>query len=262
MHARRWSTVVGMAVAVACLATIATPAASAAPRAKDARDLFAVSGALTPQIAHISPELRVAQVGYSISGTKVAYVMLPARTGSVSFSVAGPQLRLGEGAAHGDPFALGTQLGASDATPHAFGLYVTDALYREYGGSTAYTAFARQQLNYALGANPWGASFVVGAGSAYPYCTQSEIANLSGSLTGTGAIQLGATVDGPSSLDNFAGLGTVSGMRACGHGAYGPFNNATAGYVDNVVSWPSVEPSLDYSAISLLAFAFGAYGLG
>lgn len=84
MHTRRWSTVVGMAVAVVCLATIAAPAASAAPRAKDARDLFAVSGALTPQTAHISPELRVDQVGYSISGTKVAYVMLPARTGSVS----------------------------------------------------------------------------------------------------------------------------------------------------------------------------------
>ena len=45
------------------------------------------------------------------------------------------QLRPGEKAAAGDPFGLGTQLGASDATPHAFGLYVTDALYQEYGGS-------------------------------------------------------------------------------------------------------------------------------
>jgi hypothetical protein len=172
------------------------------------------------------------------------------------------QLRLGEAAAHGDPFGLGTQLGASDATPHAFGLYVTDALYREYGGSAAYAAFAQRQLGYALGANPWGASFVVGAGSAFPHCMQSEIANLSGSLTGTGRIQLGATVDGPSSPDNFVGLGSVSGMRGCAHGSYGAFNNSAAGYEDNVVSWPSVEPASDYSAISLLAFAFGASGLG
>lgn len=33
-----------------------------------------------------------------------------------------------------------------------------------------------------------------------------------------------------------------------------------AGYEDNVVSWPSVEPSADYTAISLLAFALGGVG--
>jgi endoglucanase len=172
------------------------------------------------------------------------------------------QLRVGEAWAHGDPFGLGTDLGASDAAPHAFGLYVTDSLYQEYGGSSAYSAFAQQQLGYALGANPWGASFVVGAGSAFPHCMQSEIANLSGSLTGTGAVQVGATVDGPSSPANFVGLGPVSGMRACSSGSYGPFDNSVAGYEDNVVSWPSVEPSLDYSAISLLAFSLGASPLG
>src|SRR5206468_12021501 len=66
------------------------------------------------------------------------------------------QLRLGEHTASGDPFGLGTVLGGSDATPHAFGLYITDALDRKYGGTGAYQAFANQQLAYALGANPWG----------------------------------------------------------------------------------------------------------
>jgi endoglucanase len=168
------------------------------------------------------------------------------------------QLQLGELAAESDPFGLGTALGASDAAPHAFGLYVTNALYQEYGGSATYATFAQRQLDYALGANPWGASFVVGAGSSFPYCMQSEIANLSGSLTGSGALQLGATVDGPSDPANFIGLGSVTGMRACSHGAYGAFNNATAGYEDNVVSWPSVEPADDYTAISTFAFAAGA----
>jgi endoglucanase len=177
------------------------------------------------------------------------------------------QLRVGQQSAHGDAFGLGTALGDSDATPHAFGLYVTDALYQEYGGAAGaldatYAPFARRQLNYALGANPWGASFVVGAGTDFPHCMQSEIANLSGSLTGYGALQLGATVDGPSSPDNFVGLGTVSGMRACGAGSYGAFGNSLASYEDNVVSWPSVEPADDYSAISLLAFTYGAAGLG
>jgi hypothetical protein len=172
------------------------------------------------------------------------------------------QLRTGQAAAKGNLFELGTQLGASDASPHAFGLYITDALYRKYGGSGQYQAFAQQQLNFALGANAWGSSFVVGAGSTFPHCMQSEIANLEGSLTGHGDIQLGATTDGPSATANFTGLGSVSGMKACSAGNFSPFNTATASYEDNTVSWPSVEPANDYSAASLFAFALGAAGLG
>jgi hypothetical protein len=51
-------------------------------------------------------------------------------------------------------------------------------------------------------------------------------------------------------------------MRPCRAGHFSPFNTATAGYEDNVVSWPSVEPSDDYTAVSLLAFALGAQGGG
>jgi hypothetical protein len=172
------------------------------------------------------------------------------------------QVRLGERWAKGDPFALGTALGQSDASPHAFGLYITDALYRRYGGAGTYQPFADQQLAFALGANPWGSSFVVGAGTTFPRCMQSEIANLAGSLSGKGDIQLGATVDGPSSPGNFSGLGTVTGMRACSAGSYKPFDTKTAAYEDNVVSWPSVEPALDYTANSLLAFALAAQDRG
>jgi hypothetical protein len=177
------------------------------------------------------------------------------------------QLRTGQAAAKGDPFELGTQLGASDASPHAFGLYITNALYQEYSGSGQFQAFAQQQLNFALGANAWGSAFVVGAGSTFPHCMQSEIANLEGSLTGSaaksgGVIQLGATTDGPSATANFSGLGSVAGMKACSAGNYGPFNTPTASYEDNTVSWPSVEPANDYSAASLYAFALGAAGLG
>jgi hypothetical protein len=168
------------------------------------------------------------------------------------------QLRLGERQVGADPFGLGTQLGGGDATPHAFGLYITNALYQQYGGSGQFAAFAQQQLNFALGANGWGTTFVVGAGRTFPHCMQSEIANLAGSLTGTGRIQLGAVTDGPSSPSNFEGLGTVSGMRACSAGQFGPFNTASAQYEDNVVAWPSVEPADDYTANSLLAFAFAA----
>ena len=91
---------------------------------------------------------------------------------------------------------------------------------------------------------------------------QSEIANVAGSLTGRGDIQLGAVTDGPTNPANLIGLGTVTGMRACSAGDYAPFNTKTAAYEDNVVSWPTVEPADDYTAASLLAFALGASGLG
>jgi hypothetical protein len=45
-------------------------------------------------------------------------------------------------------------------------------------------------------------------------------------------------------------------------GNFAPFNTATTGYEDNVVSWPSVEPAADYTAASLFAFALGEAGLG
>jgi hypothetical protein len=170
------------------------------------------------------------------------------------------QLRVGETWAKGDPFELGTDLGPSDAAPHAFGLYITDALFQRYGGPDTYRAFAQQQLNFALGGNAWGSAFVVGAGSTFPHCMQSEIANLAGSLDGHGNIQLGAATDGPSSTGNFVGLGTVDGMKACSAGNYKPFDTKTASYEDNVVSWPSVEPADDYTADSLLAFALAAHG--
>ena len=184
--------------------------------------------------------------------------MAPAIAPSLLVNDMAKQLQVGEAWAKGDPFELGTDLGNADASPHAFGLYVTDQLYQQAGGSDRYQAFAQQQLNFALGANAWGSTFVVGAGTTYPHCMQSEIANLAGSLTGRGDIQLGAVTDGPSSPGNFVGLGSVSGMRACSAGSFSAFNSKSAAYEDNVLSWPSVEPADDYTAISLFAFSMGA----
>src|SRR6202046_3487350 len=185
--------------------------------------------------------------------------MAPAIAPGLLINDLAAQLQVGETWAKGDPFALGTDLGNADAAPHAFGLYVTNELYRQAGGSARYQAFAQQQLNFALGANAWGSSFVVGAGTTYPRCMQSEIANLAGSLTGHGDIQLGAVNDGACIPGNVVVLGTVSGMRACSAGSFSADNNAAAAYEDNVLSWPSVEPADDYTALSLVAFAMGAW---
>jgi endoglucanase len=172
------------------------------------------------------------------------------------------QLRLGEQNSAGDPFELGVKLGPNDASPHAFGLYITNALYQEYGGGHQFAAFAQQQLNYALGGNPWGASFVVGAGTTYPHCMQSEIANLAGSLDGKGDIQLGAVTDGPSDPSWFEGLTNLPTMRTCSYGNYASFDTSYTKYQDAVADWPSDEPADDYTANSLLAFSFAAHSPG
>ena len=225
------------------------------PKGSDTMNLYDTGAVAEAELLRAMQQAHQGHQGHKVS-------IRPVITPRVLVNDLGAQLRVGEAWAAGDPFELGTQLGPSDAAPHAFGLWVTNALYQEYGGSDEYQAFAQQQLNFALGGNGWGSSFVVGAGSVYPHCMQSEIANLAGSLTGRGNIQLGATTDGPSSPDNFTGLGTVPGMRACSAGSFAAFNTTAAAYEDNVVSWPSVEPADDYTAVSLLAFAFGAAGLG
>ncbi|HEV2376477.1 MAG TPA: glycoside hydrolase family 9 protein, partial [Streptosporangiaceae bacterium] len=168
----------------------------------------------------------------------------------------------GEDWVHGDPFQLGSQLGMSDASPHAFGLYTTNALYRRYGGSAAFQSFAQQQLDFALGDNAWGSSFVVGAGTTFPHCMQSEIANVAGSLNGHGLIQLGATTDGPSGTFILHGLPSQAGQRACDAdpGYFKSFDTAASAYQDDVVDWPTVEPADDYTSAPLLAFALAAQG--
>jgi endoglucanase len=103
---------------------------------------------------------------------------------------------------------------------------------------------------------------VVGAGSSFPKCMQHQVANLAGSLDGVThpgkSLLYGATVDGPSVIANFNGLGVPDGANKCPNPSGDPYNQFTGmgvRYYDNVVAWPSVEPADDYTVNSLFAFA-------
>jgi endoglucanase len=66
----------------------------------------------------------------------------------------------------------------------------------------------------------------------------------------------GAAVEGVNSI---TGRGTVSGMRACppgGGDVYAPFNGSGAVFLDNVESFPTIEPAIDLTAASPLAFTW------
>ncbi len=162
-----------------------------------------------------------------------------------------------------DPFGFGVQYGTWDETPHALGYAYEAGEYDRLTHTNTYQAFGRRQVDWVLGRNAWGSSFVVGAGRVFPKCMQSQIANLSGSLNGRPPLQLGATVDGPNPADVFTDLGLPGGAHSCpagGANRFRPFDARGARYMDDARAWPSVEPTLDYTALGVLLFANRALG--
>jgi endoglucanase len=164
------------------------------------------------------------------------------------------QLDSGAADADSDVFHAGANYDEFDADSHTFGLITTEALYRAVTGDPTFSRFATQQRNWLFGANPWGASFMVGHGDADPSCMQHQVSNLAGRSA------LGAVVNGPNDKGQFAGGlgGRQDGMRKCpadGVDVYKAFTGHGSRYVDDVRSWQSSEPALDMTASAILAAA-------
>lgn len=159
-----------------------------------------------------------------------------------------------------DPFGFGFPWDTFDTTSHGAGLVVMASEYDRLTKSTTYARFAVRWLANILGANAWGSSLIVGDGSTFPQCMQHQVANLVGSLNGSPPVLAGAVVEGPNS---FAATGVVDGMRTCpsnGVDQFAPFNGTTAVFQDNVQSFSTVEPAIDLTASSPLAFAWQMVG--
>jgi endoglucanase len=155
-----------------------------------------------------------------------------------------------------DPFGFGFPWGAFDTTTHGAGLSVMASEYTYLTNTNPYADYANRWLANILGANAWGTSLIVGDGSTFPDCMQHQVANLVGSLNGQPPVLAGAAVEGPNS---FAATGVVSGMVTCpanGVDTFAPFNSRTQVYQDNVQSWSTVEPAIDLTASSPLAFSW------
>ncbi|GHI01762.1 hydrolase [Streptomyces cellostaticus] len=168
------------------------------------------------------------------------------------------QLEDGKARAARDPFRAGADYTDFDSVPHAFGLATTAQLYHRVTGDSRYDSFATQQRNWALGANAWGSSFVIGEGSTFPHCPEHQAANLAGSLTGKGDILVGGVVNGPNEAAKLRELNSFPTMRPCPTRASNPFsafNGHGGGYMDNVGAWQTVEAADDFTATALLAFS-------
>jgi len=155
-----------------------------------------------------------------------------------------------------DPFGFGFPWAAYDTTSHGGGLAVMASEYKLLTGANTYDAFGTRWLANVLGANAWGVSLIVGDGTTFPQCMQHQVTNIYGAPNGPGGLLKGAAVEGPNSI---ATKGALSGMVACpanGVDAFAPFNGNGAVFKDNVQSYSTVEPAIDLTASSFLAFSW------
>ncbi|HZP90137.1 MAG TPA: glycoside hydrolase family 9 protein [Actinomycetota bacterium] len=159
-----------------------------------------------------------------------------------------------------DPFGFGYPWNRWDTTTHGTGLSVMASEYDELTGTATYAAYSAGWLGNVLGANAWGVSLIVGDGTTFPHCLQHQVANLAGALDGSAPVLLGAAVEGPN---HFAAHGHLESMRRCPPGGGDRFArfNGRAVFKDDVESYSTVEPAIDLTASSLLAFARQASGL-
>jgi endoglucanase len=159
-----------------------------------------------------------------------------------------------------DPFGFGFPWATWDTTSHGAGLAVMASEYDQLSGTSTYAPFTSRWLDNILGANAWGSSFIIGDGSTFPHCPHHQVANLAGSLDGSPPVLAGAAVEGPNGT---LYRGFQTGMRNCPPDDSDPFAqfNSRAKFKDDIESFSTVEPAVDLTATSPLAFARQAAGL-
>jgi endoglucanase len=160
------------------------------------------------------------------------------------------QLDAGVESAKKSPFRTAVDVTDFDAASKSFGFAATARLYQRVTGDTRYAAFGTRQRDFTLGANAWGVSLVVGVGTTFPQCPHHQAAN----LAGPSKVLYGAVVNGPNGADNFADLPFPAGAKECTR-PYESFDGQGSRYADDLSSWPSNEPAIDFTSTALLAFS-------
>ena len=213
--------------------------------AADTLNLYDVSG-----LAHYDLYRAIAQAGNPAGLETTQAALLADLKKQLDGAVA-------QGAA--DAFGFGFPWAAFDTTSHGFGLSVMASEYDQLTGTNTYADQSCRWIANVLGANAWGISLA--SATAPPSRTACSTRWRTWPARWTARRRAGrAVVEGPNRTTS---SGLVSGMRTCpvdGVDVFAPFN-ATATFQDNVQSWSTVEPAIDLSATSPLAFARQAAGL-
>jgi hypothetical protein len=113
----------------------------------------------------------------------------------------------------------------------------------------ALTVLAQAQRDYLLGCNPFGVSFLIGAGRRYPRHPHHPLAQL-GDLP-----LVGAVVGGPAPLDVWQAQRMGGEMGKYATPDEPGLQSPAAVYHDDAGDWVTNEPALDYSADALFMLA-------
>ena len=168
------------------------------------------------------------------------------------------RLQAGLAAAEKSPIGAAAPLTTSDFTSKTFGWSAVASLYQRMSGDDTYAAFGTAQRNVALGTNGWGLSLIVGVGTTYPHCIHHQIANLAGSLDGTGRVDVGAVVNGPNGTSAFASLTPSSTASKCDGLDLTRFDRSDSRFLDQPYAYSSTEPAIDYTATALISLTLAA----
>lgn len=167
------------------------------------------------------------------------------------------RLDAGVTAAASNPMGAAAGDGGFDYAARQLGYTATAELYEHTFADGRYATFATAQRGVVLGANGWGTSMVVGAGTTYPRCPHDQIATLAGNpATTTGMV--GAVVNGPNHADRVHDILADPRPSPCASNAFAPFDRDDTHYVDDMRVSANNEPSIDFTATGLLAFALTA----
>jgi hypothetical protein len=169
------------------------------------------------------------------------------------------RLDAGVRAAGGNPLGAAAGNGGSDYASRQLGYVVTAALYREVTGDDRYAAFGTAQRGVVLGANGWGTSLVVAAGTTFPRCPHDQIASLTPGSPAPG--MAGAVVNGPNKAERIHELIRQKSRKPCSTTSFEAYDRDDAHYVDDEQVSANTEPSIDFTATGMLAFALTARGL-
>jgi hypothetical protein len=159
-----------------------------------------------------------------------------------------------------DPFRSGVGYAQGDAAPRALGIVAVARLYRALSDDDSFVQLEASQLDWVLGANAWGISFIVGVGDTYPRCIHHMTGNLATDRRDRPLVLRGAVVPGPDAGSSFSkGLDApFEEMRTCpakGRDPYAWFTGHGGRFVDDVRAWQTVEPAIDMTATATLALA-------
>jgi hypothetical protein len=155
-----------------------------------------------------------------------------------------------------NPYSVGVPLiwGTAEATA---GAAILCRFYGKVTNNRSYMDLAKRHRDAILGCNPWGMSFVVGAGTRYPLFPHHQIANLRG-------IELtGALVGGPTSTALYKAQHTNLNEAEFEEEAVSPpidpdRPDQIAVYHDAVQDYVCNEPANDYTVKFLLVAALNS----